>query len=58
MLVVKEIVYRHHRKMLTLYEESCEESGEDTYWGPDDVVGGPIVDTADSTNEVVRDDGF
>ena len=44
--------------MLCLYGELCDETGEDTYWGPDDEGAGPIVDTADVTNEVVRDDGF
>ena len=58
MLVVKQIVYKNHRKMLDLYEQACDETDEDTYFGPDEDVEGPVVDAADSTNEVVRDDGF
>ena len=58
MLVVKDIVYNNHRKMLDLYEKACDETNEETYWGPDDDDDGTVVDVADDTNEVVRDDGF
>lgn len=58
MLVVRDIVYNNHRKMLDLYEKCCDESDEDTYWGADDNAHGTSVDEADDTNEVVRDDGF
>lgn len=58
MLVVKKVVYRHHRNMLDLYEKACDESGDEPYWGPDTDDDGPRVEHADDTNEVVRDDGF
>ena len=58
MLVVKDIVYNNHRKMLDLYEKACDEMNEETYWGADDDDDGTVVDVADDTNEVVRDDGF
>ena len=57
MLVVRDVVYNNHRKMLDLYEKCCDESDEDTYWGADNDHG-PTVEEADDTNEVVRDDGF
>ena len=38
MQAVKKIVYKHHRRMLRLYEAACEEDQEEPYWGPEDEV--------------------
>ena len=58
MLAVKKIVCRHHRRMLRLYEAACEEDDEEPYWGPEDEVADDVVNDADDTNEVLRDDEF
>lgn len=58
MLAVKKIVYRNHRRMLRLYEAACEEDDEEPYWGPEDEVADDVVNDADDTNEVLRDDEF
>ena len=44
--------------MLRLYEAACEEDQEEPYWGPEDEVADDVVNDADDTNEVLRDDEF
>ncbi len=58
MQAVKKIVYKHHRRMLRLYEAACEEDQEEPYWGPEDEVADDVVNDADDTNEILRDDEF
>ena len=58
MLVVKDLVFKYHRKMLRLYEKSCDETEQEAYWGHDADNDGPTIDAAEATNEVVSDDTF
>jgi hypothetical protein len=58
MLILKDIVFEHHVKMLRFYETACAEAQQEAYWGDDFDNDGPAIDTADATNEVVEDDTF
>ena len=60
MVTVKNIVYKHHRRMFVLYERWCHDHSEPKYWNDDDDDDGDTmsVQPAKSTNEVLEDDGF
>ena len=58
MLIVKDIVFEHHGKMLSFYEKTCVEAQQEACWGDDFDNDGPAIDTADVTNEVVKEDTF
>ena len=58
MLILKELVFKHHVKMLRFYETYCAEAEQEAYWGDDFSDDGPAIDTADATNEVVEEDTF
>ena len=58
MIIVKDIVFEHHVKMLRFYETACAETQQETYWGDDFDNDGPAIDTVDVTNKVVEEDTF
>ena len=60
MLLCKSIVFKNHTRMFRLYEKYCDEASLEKYWGGADENSDEETEVkpAESTNEIVDDDGF